>query len=90
MVDKADPERVFVTKDWVEENLSISKAHQERMRRDGTLPQLVVLGGNARDPQARVAYWYSEIMEFARTRPRRPTRLTPPDDSDEERPDPSS
>ena len=72
---------IFVTKEWVALNLGISKAEQERKRQAGTFPQLIVLSDNANDPQARVAYFYSEIIEWARTRPRRPTRLRPCDDS---------
>ncbi len=75
---------IFVTKKWVAVNLGIAEAEQERKRFAGTFPQLVVLGDNANDPQARVAYYYSEIVEWARTRPRRPIRLRPCDDSQDD------
>ena len=80
---ETDPEHplVFVTKAWVAKHLGIAEAEQERKRRAGTFPLLVVLSDDAYDPQARVAYFYSEIIEWARTRPRRPTRLKPIDAS---------
>ena len=82
MVQKC--ELVFVSTSWVEVNLGISKAEQARKRIARAFPLLVVLGDDARDPQARVAYRHSEIIEWAETRPRRPVRLKPQDDSDEE------
>ena len=76
-------ELVFVTTTWVADNLGISKAEQARKRIAGTFPLLVVLGDDARDPQARVAYRHEEIMEWVRTRPRRPVRIKPQDDPEE-------
>jgi hypothetical protein len=80
MVEKS--ELVFVTTAWVADNLGIAKAEQARKRIAGKFPLLVVLGDDARDPQARVAYRYEEITEWAETRPRRPVRLKPQDDSE--------
>ena len=84
MVD--DDDSVFWTKAKVRQVTTLAEAEQERRRRAGTFPQLIVLSDNANDPQARVAYLKAEILEWCRTRPRRPTRIKPLDVSDEERP----
>jgi len=85
-----DPDAIFWSKAKVRAVTGLSEAEQERKRRAGTFPQLIVLSDNANDPQARVAYIKAEVLEWCRNRPRRPTRLPPHDDSDGERPTPPS
>ena len=76
-----DDDEGFWTKEQVCDLTTLSEAELVRATGRGEFPELYAVGSNPNNPQSRAAYKRGAVRAWLRSRPLKPRRASPQDDS---------